>query len=364
MISNVPNHKHHHRIPPIHPLEIGFWGVGCTALNHLYQQLIKQLPHLKIGYYDIKHHDVEASELSVIEQGHFHLRLNQPLQSHQIIAFFSPADLLIVNGNHSQANEMWLILDGKKPYKPSSENLSKTSHIFYNDTTKAEALKIAAENMHIHCVEGCSESDIINHLINKIKEKTPALTGLILTGGNSTRMQQNKSMLIYHRQPQWLHLYDLMQSMGIETFISCTETNAPLFDQKPIIIDTLIGYGPLSGILSALLKNKNKAILVLACDLPLIDESILQELIAARDPSKVATAFFNEESGFLEPLIAIYEPRALPIMLQFLAQGYSCPRKMLMQSDILKVYTKNTQALSNVNFPEEREQIMKQLKNI
>jgi molybdopterin-guanine dinucleotide biosynthesis protein A len=363
MISN--GHSHHHKsTPPIHQNEIGIWGIGCTALNHLYEEAIKKLPHVKIGYLDTKHHDVETSSLSILEQDKIHLRINQTLQKNQISNFFNTADFLLVNGNHSEAKEMWLVLDGKKPYKENLANMAKTSIIFYNEEAKDTAMQLASKNSHVQLIAGYSEELLLNAIESKINKATPALKGIVLTGGNSTRMQQNKSLLIYHKLPQWLHLAQLLEKQGLDTYLSSTEKNAPLFEGKPMIVDQISGFGPLSGIISSMLALKDSALLVLACDLPLIDAITLQELIQARDRSKVATVFYNNESGFLEPLIAIYEPRALPTMLQLLAQGYSCPRKMLMQCDILKINTKNTQALSNANFPEEREKIMKQLNKI
>jgi molybdopterin-guanine dinucleotide biosynthesis protein A len=174
-------------------------------------------------------------------------------------------------------------------------------------------------------------------------------------------MKQNKSLIVYHGQAQWLHLYHLLQNYCEETYVSCTEKNATLYAPKPLIVDQLLGYGPLSGIISALLKFKNKAIMVLACDLPLMNEQCIEQLISERDASKMATTFFNEESGFLEPLITIYEPKALSIMLSMLTQDYTCPRKMLMQNDIKIIKPKNAKALKNINFTEEKEEIIKMI---
>jgi molybdopterin-guanine dinucleotide biosynthesis protein A len=171
-------------------------------------------------------------------------------------------------------------------------------------------------------------------------------------------MKQNKSLIVYHQHAQWLHLFELLNKRCTNTFISCTEKNINLFNQKPIITDKLVGYGPLSGIISTMLQLKNKAILVLACDLPLIDEETLYQLIQERDHSKMATTFMNHDSGFLEPLITIYEPKALTIMLNMLAQGFTCPRKMLMQNDIKVISPKHASALKNINYPEEKEQIL------
>ena len=54
-----------------------------------------------------------------------------------------------------------------------------------------------------------------------------------------------------------------------------------------------------------------------------------------------------------EPLITIWEPKSYGMMLALLAQGYSCPRKVLLNSDALSLTVPNPAALTNVNTPEE-----------
>jgi len=253
---------------------------------------------------------------------------------------------------------------GKKEFKPNDALLEKTMAVFYNDETKTLARQLYEANQHIELIEGTVFSNINLYFQKFFQEQKPALNGLILTGGESTRMKQNKSLLVYHHEAQWLHLYNLLAKQCEKTFVSCAEKNESLYVEKPIITDNFIGYGPLSGILSALLTLKNKAILVLACDLPLINEDTIKYLILERDASKMATTFLNPESNFLEPLITIYEPKALHIMLTMLAQGYTCPRKMLMQNEVKIIHPKNPTALKNINFPEEKEQVLEMLKNI
>jgi molybdopterin-guanine dinucleotide biosynthesis protein A len=83
------------------------------------------------------------------------------------------------------------------------------------------------------------------------------------------------------------------------------------------------------------------------------------QLIQARNPSKIATAFFNEATGLPDPLITIWEPKAYPEVLHFLSLGYSCPRKVLINSNTEVIQPVDPQTLINANSPEEYEQVMK-----
>jgi molybdopterin-guanine dinucleotide biosynthesis protein A len=127
------------------------------------------------------------------------------------------------------------------------------------------------------------------------------------------------------------------------------------------IVDTFTGLGPFGGILSAFRYDPNCAYLSIPCDVPFIDESLIRNLIEHRDTSKVATCFHNKETDFPEPLITIWEPKAYSRLLYFLSLGYSCPRKVLINSDIKEIDPPHELSLFNANTPEESEFAVKKL---
>ncbi|HVV54886.1 MAG TPA: hypothetical protein VHC47_06160, partial [Mucilaginibacter sp.] len=108
---------------------------------------------------------------------------------------------------------------------------------------------------------------------------------------------------------------------------------------------------------SAFRGHPDNAWLVVACDLPLLDVKTIRFLVGQRDVSKIATAFNSPYDTFPEPLITIWEPKSYPVLLSFLSQGYSCPRKALINSDVRLLDAPNTDALTNVNTPEELEKV-------
>ena len=75
------------------------------------------------------------------------------------------------------------------------------------------------------------------------------------------------------------------------------------------LADTPGAQGPLGGILAALEHDRDSGWLVLACDLPAIDERAIQWLLAQRRPDRAVVIPRLEGAG-LEPLFAVYEPDA------------------------------------------------------
>jgi molybdopterin-guanine dinucleotide biosynthesis protein A len=111
--------------------------------------------------------------------------------------------------------------------------------------------------------------------------------------------------------------------------------------------------GPLAGILAAQQAQPESAWLVLACDLPFLDERTLAHLLAARDPQAVATAYRSAHDGLPEPLCAIYEPGSAAALAGWAAGGRSCPRKFLIQSGARLLEPLDPRALDNVNSADE-----------
>ena len=139
------------------------------------------------------------------------------------------------------------------------------------------------------------------------------------------------------------------------------EQSLPKFDASQFISvpDTLTDAGPLAGWLSAWAQHPDSALLVVACDLPLLDLATLQCLVEQRDPTRIATAFRNANDGLPEPMCAIFEPAAKAHFEQAFADDRRCPRKILIQAGEMAklIHLPNPHALENANTPEEFERL-------
>jgi len=189
------------------------------------------------------------------------------------------------------------------------------------------------------------------------------LYGLVLSGGKSTRMGTDKGLIKYHGVPQREHLYDLLNQVCGEAFISLRkEQEADLPSRMQTIIDLNEFRGPYNGLLSAHKKHPEAAWLVLACDLPLMDLNAIKELISQRDTTKQATAFALKENPLPEPLCAIWEPHAFADSLAYLESGVgTCPRKFLINHDTKLVFPKDENVLLNANSEEEYKEAIEKL---
>jgi molybdopterin-guanine dinucleotide biosynthesis protein A len=188
------------------------------------------------------------------------------------------------------------------------------------------------------------------------ENNSPPLNGLVLAGGKSLRMGKDKALIDWHGKAQRYYAADLLKAFCKEVFISCRPEQEKDIDAAySALPDTFLKMGPYGGILSALRAQRDKAWLIVACDLPLLNQETLAFLVEHRDIHKIATSYQSSYDGLPEPLIAIWEPNSYAVLLDFLGRGINCPRKVLINSDIRLLQPPDPEALMNVNTVEDAE---------
>lgn len=179
--------------------------------------------------------------------------------------------------------------------------------------------------------------------------------GLVLAGGESRRMGRDKALLERDGRTQLERSFELLERHVERSFVSARAEQAdePERARFPQIVDRLSGIGPAAGILSALQRQKDVSWLVLACDLPNVDDATIDFLLRHRSRDRPFTAFISTCDGLPEPLCAIYRPESRTIVEGFVQDGIVCPRKMLIRSDICLLEQPDPAALDNVNTPDD-----------
>lgn len=354
-------------------------GTPCGNIQQLAFAITAQLSdQYKIAYVDADHAGADATEqqpksaithaaaLEYTDKIDFHrFDTNLKFDVFQYRQWFNEMDFVLVNGNHFQAKHQIVVIDRKKEesLKKRLPQLTDVRLILLTEGVEDiyPFLKEYLPNYAtIPTFQFSETARIVTFLAQELQKALPPVYGLVLAGGESRRMGQDKGLLNYHGKPQREYAADLLSGICEKTFIS-GRAEQQIETAYPIVTDTFLNLGPTGAILSAFREYPNAAWLVVACDLPLLDEATLQQLVQNRNPSKIATAFQSATESFPEPLIAIWEPKAYPVLLQFLGQGYSCPRKVLINSDIELLQAENPAALQNVNEPAEMEEVKKWL---
>ena len=177
------------------------------------------------------------------------------------------------------------------------------------------------------------------------------LLGLVLAGGKSTRMGEDKANIQWHGVPQWRYVAEQLRATGLPTFISVAASQK--LDYPDQVQDTYPETGPIGGIRTAMEAHPNHAFLVAACDMPLLTTEVFDYLISKRNPKKIASLPIGPK-GFPEPLIAIWEPAVADLIrAQMNTSNYRLKDLLgAEKQELISVPWPNK--LLNVNRPDEK----------
>jgi molybdopterin-guanine dinucleotide biosynthesis protein A len=364
----VKKHNKHAKIAKpsggkFHKEEWAILGAPCSVINSLAQAINSALK-LNLAYIDEDH---SPSEEHLPFQGLYrnrisHIQYSSKYKTNEYNwrAILRAYDGALINGNHYVAQKQIVIIhkDKKESLLKKLDRLTDVRMILLADSEKE-----VWDFVQTHCGDAVpifelKESNKIAELLkNEITASKAPLSGLVFAGGKSSRMGEDKSLIDYHGMSMLKYSASLLEK-HVDKVIISTATGINSDSQMP---DLFSGLGPYGALLTWFRNNPNSAVITLPCDTPLVDQELIEELISARDSSKMATCFHNPETNFPEPLITIWEPRAYSYLLEFLALGYSCPRKVLINGPIKEIHTKNSEKLVNANTPEERKIISERL---
>ena len=157
-------------------------------------------------------------------------------------------------------------------------------------------------------------------------------SGAVLTGGASRRMGTDKAALMAHVAVAAL------RDAGIDEVVKIGGVTGDVPDDHP-------GEGPLGGIITALRQSSDDVVMVLACDLPLIDGSTVAAVVAALGPDDDAAAPHGE------PLCAAYRRSCLPMLERLFADGERSPRRALSSLRVATVEVPDPTRLADRDAP-------------
>ena len=167
-------------------------------------------------------------------------------------------------------------------------------------------------------------------------------------------MGADKAWMDYHGKPQVIWLYEQLESLGLNVWISLQREAEKLAGRNTVQdLPAYRGHGPLSGVLSAAQQiGADTAWLLIGCDYPLFGEREIGQLIQARDPNALATVFSRE--GRVLPFPAIWEPEMLTCLeSDFHAGHHSLRRSLEDRADRLQVISPlSAESLQSADTPE------------
>jgi FdhD protein len=189
------------------------------------------------------------------------------------------------------------------------------------------------------------------------KEMIEGVSAVILAGGESRRMGNNKALLPY-RDGRFIDAVHRQLAAIFPEVILVTNT-PELYQALPCrkVADLYPGMGALAGIHAGLHHSANPRIFVVACDMPCLNSRLIRHLAASGEGHEVVVA--ESDSG-VEPLHALYSKESLAAIEQMLIAGEKrvtalFPKVRLLQLPAAEIALLDPAFASfrNINTPEE-----------
>ncbi|MDX2469692.1 MAG: molybdopterin-guanine dinucleotide biosynthesis protein MobB [SAR324 cluster bacterium] len=267
-----------------------------------------------------------------------------------------PFDLAILEGWKSGVGPMiYCLKDGEDAPLPSKDLLMlQVANEGEKNALKAQGVTTPIITWETPVVETLA---ILLPLLTTSQTVAYPLKIAVMAGGLSSRMGSEKANMDYGSGPNLEFLQDLLQpfSQGPVALSQRQEQAFGVADFQ-IIPDLFLKVGPLGGLLSLLESSPNSAWLIVAADLPNLDQEILELLVKKRNPLKLATVIETER---LEPLCAIYEPAIGPHLQRHLFAPKKGLTALLKQLPIEKITVAKElwPKLVNINSPQDKKNL-------
>lgn len=147
------------------------------------------------------------------------------------------------------------------------------------------------------------------------------VSGIVVAGGRSQRLGQDKRWLLFHGQPLLRHVVETLRPLVDEVIVVTRSPQVFAGWEVRAVTDVYAECGVLAGVHAGLQAAQGTWGLVVAADLPFLQPPLLQALIERASGSAV-DAVVPLWRGFPEPLVALYRPATcVPAIETALARG-------------------------------------------
>lgn len=172
-----------------------------------------------------------------------------------------------------------------------------------------------------------------------MKEKYSDATGIILSGGLSSRMGTDKALLRIGNQTIIERICVVMSKVFKNILISTNDFESYRFLGLPMAADVYKGYGPLSGIHATLVISKTVRNFILSCDLPLMSEEMIRFITEYKTARSIS---ISSAGGRDQHLCGIYNKSLIPVIEDILRSSNNSENKNGKSSSSVKNLILNT----------------------
>jgi molybdopterin-guanine dinucleotide biosynthesis protein A len=169
------------------------------------------------------------------------------------------------------------------------------------------------------------------------------VTGILLAGGKSRRMGEDKRHLVVGEQTLLERGLAVLQSIFCEVLVVIAQDSPPLGVDARVVRDRVPDCGSLGGLYSGLMEATTPWVFVVACDMPFLDQAVIAQFTSRRGTADIVMAKLGAR---LHPMHAIYGKQCLPVLEQMIRARQLKIQEMVLQSSLRVRYVTEADLLT------------------
>ncbi|SDQ55781.1 molybdenum cofactor guanylyltransferase [Virgibacillus subterraneus] len=168
------------------------------------------------------------------------------------------------------------------------------------------------------------------------------ISGVVLSGGKSSRMGTNKSLLTLEGKPVIEHITNELQLVSHNVSVISNTPSSFDFLNLDLYGDRYLNSGPLAGLESAMYNINADIYIFAACDMPFVHKDVFNYLLQSLGEFDAVVPIYKEK---MHPLSGVYTSNILPEIQQQLAKNQLKVRELFNHINVN--YVKNFKHISN-----------------
>ncbi|MBF0317486.1 MAG: molybdenum cofactor guanylyltransferase [Nitrospirae bacterium] len=152
------------------------------------------------------------------------------------------------------------------------------------------------------------------------------IDAVVLAGGQNTRFPTLKGFIRVGDEAILDRNLSILSGCFGECFISTNSPEVYFSRRTRLIGDVIDTRGPATGIMSSLLATGAEDVFVVACDMPLVKKELVEFIARSQSGYDAVVAVYG---GMMQPLLGIYNRRAIPVIEGAIAVGRKRLRDVL-----------------------------------
>ena len=169
------------------------------------------------------------------------------------------------------------------------------------------------------------------------------VTGVLLAGGKSRRMGEDKRSLVVGEQTILERGLAVLSSIFQEVLVVIAQDSPLLGVDARVVRDLVPDCGSLGGLYTGLMQATTPSIFLVACDMPFLDPVVIAQFTSRRATADIVMAKLGAR---LHPMHALYGKGCLPVMEQMILARQFKIQEMVSQASLRVQYVTEAELLT------------------